>query len=61
MDEQRRQDYLRLIERFLNCASDQELNEVFNTHRDLIDRDFLQVVVQVAQDFEAQGNAAVAT
>ena len=28
MDEQRRQDYLRLIERFLNCASELELNDL---------------------------------
>ena len=61
MDEQRRQDYLRLIERFLNCASEQELNDVFNAHRGLIDRDFLQEMARVAQDFEAQGNAAAAT
>jgi CHAT domain-containing protein len=56
MDEQRLQDYLKLIERFLNCASDQELNEVFSTHRELIDPDFLQVLAQVALEAEAQGN-----
>ena len=55
MDEQHRQDYLKLVERFWDCGSDQELNEVFNTHRELVDPDFLQTLTEMALDMEARG------
>ena len=61
MDEQRRQDYLKLIQRFWDCGSDQELNEVFNTHRELVDPDFLQLLTEMALDMEARGYRDEAT
>ena len=60
MDEQRRQDYLRLFEQFLTCTSEQELKDVFNAHQGLIDQDFLQKLAKMAQDAKAQGNRAMA-
>jgi hypothetical protein len=55
MDEQRIQAYLDLINQLLCCPDGQE-PEILQAHRELLDPDLLQVMVQVAEQLQQQGN-----
>ncbi|MBK1989687.1 tetratricopeptide repeat protein [Sphaerospermopsis aphanizomenoides BCCUSP55] len=56
MDEkQRLQEYIKLIEELLNC-SDGEETEILSANRELVDAGLLQVMAQVAEELEADGN-----
>ncbi len=56
MDEQRRQDYLNLIQALLNCRSWEEINNILNAHQNLIDEGLLQVMEQVVAWLAQQGD-----
>ena len=54
VDKQRMEAYIKLIEQLLNCPNGEE-SEILNANRDLLDAELLQVMVQVAEQFEADG------
>ncbi|NES17924.1 MAG: tetratricopeptide repeat protein [Symploca sp. SIO3E6] len=56
MDEkQRLQEYVKLIEELLNCPDGEEA-QILNANRELVDAGLLQVMAQVAEQLEADGN-----
>ncbi len=59
MDEQRKIEYIILIDRLLHCPKGQEAR-LFNENRELLDLGLLQVMAEVAEQLEAKGkqNAA---
>lgn len=54
MNEQRQQAYLDLIERLLNCPSEEE-PEILQANLDLLDAEFLLMLKAVAENFSLQG------
>ena len=54
MNEQRQQAYLDLIERLLNCPSEEE-PEILEANLDLLDAEFLGMLEAVAENFSPQG------
>jgi len=59
MDEQRRQDYLNLIQQLLDCPNGQE-GEILQANSDLIDEGLIAVMEQVAEDMTGDGNCDAA-
>ncbi|MEH2024159.1 CHAT domain-containing protein [Nostoc sp.] len=61
MDEkQRLQEYIKLIEELLNC-SDGEETEILSANSELVDAGLLQVMAQVAEELEADGEQDAAS
>ncbi|NEQ64362.1 MAG: CHAT domain-containing protein [Symploca sp. SIO2D2] len=56
MDEQRQEAYLNLINALLSCASNQEINRVFDANQDLIDAGLVQIMVHMGGVFKDKGN-----
>ncbi|MBW4625899.1 MAG: hypothetical protein KME49_10430 [Brasilonema octagenarum HA4186-MV1] len=54
MNEQRQQPYLNLIEKLLNCPSEEEA-EILEANLDLLDAEFLGMLEAVAENFSPQG------
>jgi len=59
MDSKRIQAYVNLIEQLLNCP-DGEVSQILNDNRELVDAGLLQVMVQVAEQLEADKNQKAA-
>ncbi|MEH2193804.1 MAG: hypothetical protein V7K98_14370 [Nostoc sp.] len=55
MNEQRQQAYLNLIERLLNCGSDDEVREILAANQDLIDAGLVQKMLEMANNLLRQG------
>ncbi|NEO76523.1 tetratricopeptide repeat protein [Moorena sp. SIO4G3] len=55
MDEERRQAYLNLIQQLLTCSSGEEF-QIFESNRELVDAELLQVMAQEAEKLAADGN-----
>jgi tetratricopeptide (TPR) repeat protein len=56
MNEQRQEAYLNLINTLLNCASDEEINQVLDTNQDLIDPRLVQIIGRVAETLTERGD-----
>ncbi|BDI17265.1 hypothetical protein ANSO36C_30670 [Nostoc cf. commune SO-36] len=56
MNEQRQQAYLNLIQRLLNCRTNNELQETLAANQELVDIGFLQTIEAEAQRFSQQGD-----
>ncbi|MUG94185.1 CHAT domain-containing protein [Scytonema sp. UIC 10036] len=56
MNEQSQETYRKLIDALLKCSSSQEINEILNSNRHLIDAGLLQMMQQVAQELAEKGN-----
>jgi CHAT domain-containing protein len=61
MNEQRQQSYLNLIQRLLNCRSNDEIQEILAANQELLDAGFLQAVEAAAQMFSQQGDENTAS
>ena len=55
MDENRSAAYLQLIEKLLECPSAKTL-EILNAHFELLEPNFLQMIIVVAKQFSDNGN-----
>jgi CHAT domain-containing protein len=60
MNEERRQDYLNLIDALLKCLSEEEVVQVLRANWNWVDAEFLQIVTQVAELLEERGGADAA-
>ncbi|WP_230967846.1 tetratricopeptide repeat protein [Nostoc sp. WHI] len=56
MNEQRQQAYLNLIQRVLNCPTNDEFQETLAANQELVDIGFLQAIEAEAQRFSQQGD-----
>ncbi|WP_256874953.1 hypothetical protein [Nostoc sp. C052] len=56
MNEQRQQAYLNLIQRLLNCRTNDEFQETLAGNQELVDIGFLQTIEAEAQRFSQQGD-----
>lgn len=55
MNEQRHKDYFNLIQRLLNCRSDDEVREILAATQDLIDAGLVQKMLEMASNLLRQG------
>jgi hypothetical protein len=60
MNEQRQQAYIKLIQRLLNCPTNDEFQETLAANQELVDIGFLQTIEAVAQRFSQQGDETTA-
>ncbi|MDZ8264664.1 MAG: tetratricopeptide repeat protein, partial [Nostoc sp. ChiQUE01b] len=60
MNEQRQQAYLNLIQRLLNCRTNDEFQETLAANQELVDIGFLQAIEAEAQRFSQQGDEKTA-
>ena len=60
MNEQHQQAYLNLIQRLLNCSTNDEFQETLAANQELVDIGFLQTIEAVAQRFSQQGDEETA-
>ncbi|HLP91692.1 MAG TPA: CHAT domain-containing protein [Nostocaceae cyanobacterium] len=60
MNEQRLQAYYQLIQELLICADEAEVNRVLEANAELLDAEFLQVVVAVAEQFAEEERENIA-
>ena len=60
MNEERHQAYLNLIDSLLSCPTNEEINEVLNSNRSLLDMGLVQAIRQIARIYADRGeeNAA---
>ena len=54
MNGERRKAYQEIIAQLLNCASDEEVQQVLNTNRGLVDAGLLQIMIQAAEGLEEE-------
>ena len=60
MDEQRKQEYIKLIDNLLLCSSGKEF-EVLRAHQELVDADFIEAIAQVANSYRQKGEVEKAS
>ncbi len=56
MNEERRQAYQEIIAQLLNCASNEEVQQVLNANRELVDAGLVQMMIQAAEELGARGD-----
>ncbi|MGB3757434.1 MAG: hypothetical protein WBA07_13835 [Rivularia sp. (in: cyanobacteria)] len=56
MNEECREDYGNLIDALLDCANDQEVSQILNANRDLVDGQLQQIMLEVAENLRTQGD-----
>ncbi|MGB6300681.1 MAG: hypothetical protein WBF90_31520 [Rivularia sp. (in: cyanobacteria)] len=56
MNEECREAYGNLIDALLDCDSDEEVSQILDANRDLIDAGLQQIMLEVAEDLRTQGD-----
>jgi hypothetical protein len=60
MNEQRLQDYIRLIDQFLNPPSNRGTDQILSAHADLVDQGLLIAIAEAIDVLQAKGKATKA-
>ncbi|GGA52820.1 hypothetical protein [Okeania sp. KiyG1] len=57
MDKQHQEAHLNLINKLLNCTSDEEINPILAANQNLIDSELIQMMEYVAEVFKEKGDS----